>query len=137
MRNKWICLFLFRDWFPMKFVSLQYFCGVVRNKLQTLNIKRRSKEDVKFWPMKNISQKLQANENLIMSCLQIYRELLSLATFLRVYPNTKEVSYLSWQNAYPNLKTTCHIMLKCLLWTKLLENLLLAKYLISVTAPLS
>ena len=43
----------------------------------------------------------------------------------------------SWQNTYPNLKTTCHIKLKLFLWTKLLENLLLAKYLISVAAPLT
>ena len=71
-----------------------------------------------------------------MACLQIYRELLSLATFLRVHSNSKEVSYLSWQNTYPNLKTTCHIKLKFFLWTKLLENLLHAKYLISVAAPL-
>ena len=62
---------------------------------------------------------------------KFYRELLSLATFLRVHSNWKEVSYLSWQNTYPNLKTTCHIKLKFFLWTKLLENLLLAKYLIS------
>ena len=73
---------------------------------------------------------------MIMACLQIYWELLSLATFLWVHSNSKEVSYLSWQNMYPNLKTTCHIKLKFFLWTKLLENLLLAKYLISVTAPL-
>ena len=72
-----------------------------------------------------------------MACLQIYRELLSLATFLRVHSNSKEVSYLSWQNTYPNLKTTCHIKLKFFLWTKLLENLLHAKYLISVAAPLT
>ena len=71
-----------------------------------------------------------------MACLQIYRELLSLATFLRVHSNSKEVSYLPWQNTYPNLKTTCHIKLKCFLWTKLIENLLLGKYLISVTPPL-
>ena len=71
-----------------------------------------------------------------MACLQIYRELLSLTTFLRVHSNSKEVSYLSRQNTYPNLKTTCHIKLKFFLWTKLLENLLLAKYLISVTSPL-
>ena len=51
------------------------------------------------------------------------------ATFLRVYSNSKEVSYLSWQNTYPNLKTAFHINLKFLLWTKLLENLFLAKYL--------
>ena len=30
-----------------------------------------------------------------MACLQIYQELLSLATFLRVHSNSKEVSYLS------------------------------------------
>ena len=71
-----------------------------------------------------------------MACLQIYQELLSLTTFLRVHSNSKEVSYLSWQNTYPNLKTTCHIKLKCFLWTKLLENLLLAKYLTPVAAPL-
>ena len=63
---------------------------------------------------------------------KIYRELLSLATFLRVYSNSKEVSYLYWQNRYSNLKSTCHTKLKFFLWTKLLENLLLAKYLISV-----
>ena len=61
---------------------------------------------------------------------------MSLTTFLQVHSNSKVVSYLSWQNVYPNLKTTCHIKLKLFLWTKLLENLLLAKYLISVIAPL-
>ena len=30
-----------------------------------------------------------------MACLQIYRELLNLPTFLRVHLNLKEVSYLS------------------------------------------
>ena len=72
-----------------------------------------------------------------MTCLQICRELLSLPTFLRVHSNSKEVSHLSWQNTYPNPKTTCHIKVKFFLWTKLLENLLLAKYLISVAAPLN
>ena len=72
-----------------------------------------------------------------MACLQIYRELLSLTTFLRVHSNSKEVSCLSGQNTYLNLKTTCHIKLTFFFWTKLLENLLLAKYLISVAAPLT
>ena len=36
-----------------------------------------------------------------------------------------------------DLKITCHIRLKFFLWTKLQENLLLAKNLISATAPLS
>ena len=58
---------------------------------------------------------------------------MSLATF---HSNSKEVSYLSWQSTYPNLKTTCHIKLKFFLWTKLLENLLLTKYLISVAVTL-
>ena len=50
--------------------------------------------------------------------------------------NSEEVPYLSWQNTYPSLKATCLIMLKFSLWTKLLENVLLAKHLISVAAPL-
>ena len=74
---------------------------------------------------------------MIKACLQIYRELLSLVTFLRVHSNSKEVSYLPRQNTYPNLKTTCHIKQKFFLWTKPLENLFFAKYLISVTASLS
>ena len=67
---------------------------------------------------------------------KIYRELLSLATFLPAHSNSKEVSYLPWQSTYPYLETTCHIKIKFFLWTKLLENLLHAKYPISVAAPL-
>ena len=33
-----------------------------------------------------------------MACLQMYRELLLLATFLRVHSNSKEVSYFSSEN---------------------------------------
>ena len=90
----------------------------------------------KFWPMKNIFRKIQANRSLAMAW-EIYRELLPLATYLRVHSNSKEVSYLSWQNKYSNLKATCHTKLKFFLWTKLLENLLIAKYLISVAATLN
>ena len=68
----------------------------------------------------------------MMACLEISQQLLSLATFFWVNSNSKEVSYRSWQNAYPNLETACHIKLKFFLWTKLVENLLLAKYLIPV-----
>ena len=49
-----------------------------------------------------------------MDCLQIYQELSNLQTLLRVDSNSKEVSNLSWQKTYPNLKTTCHIKLKFL-----------------------
>ena len=90
----------------------------------------------KFWPMKNIFRKIQANRSLAMAW-EIYRELLPLATYLRVHSNSKEVSYLSWQIKYSNLKTSCHTKLKFFLWTKLLENLLIAKYLISVAATLN
>ena len=62
---------------------------------------------------------------------------MSLTTFLHVHSNSEEVSYLPWQNTYTSLKTTFHIKLKYFFWTKLLANLLLAKYLISVTAPLN
>ena len=55
----------------------------------------------------------------------------------RVHSNSKEGSYLSWQNTYRNSKTTCDIKLKFFLWTKLPENLLLAKCLRSATAPLN
>ena len=34
---------------------------------------------------------------MIVACLQIYRELLSLTIFLLVYSNSKEVNYLSYQ----------------------------------------
>ena len=129
---------------------LKYLFDVLRNKLQTRNIytgvdknkiKSSRKEYVmwkcfEFWPMKNIFRKLWANESLSMAFLQIYRELLSLATFLRVHSNSKEISYLNWQNRYPNLKSTCHIKLKFFLWTKLLESLLTAKYLLSIAATL-
>ena len=71
-----------------------------------------------------------------MACLRIYRELLSLATFLRVHSNSKDVSYVSWQNTHHNLKTTCHIKPTLFLWTELLKNLFLAKYLISAAATL-
>ena len=33
-------------------------------------------------------------------------------TFLRVYSNSKELSYLPWQKKYPNLKTTFDIWSK-------------------------
>ena len=94
-------------------IHIRYFFDVVINKFQTINrrvnqkkIKSSRKEYVmwtcfKFWPMKNIFWKLWANENLILVCLQVYRESLSLVTFLQVYSNSKEVSYLSWQNKYP------------------------------------
>ena len=120
--------------------SIYVLC--LRGRVNKKRIKSPRKEYAikmrfKFLSMKNISQKLLANESLIMACLQIYRELLLLATFLRVHSNSKEVSYFSWQNRYPNSKTACHVKLNfsCEL-NSVLESLLLAKYLISVAATL-
>ena len=128
-------------------VSHEGFFAVMKNKLPITKyleiIKGRSNVQEKnmlcervlnFEQWKTFSEK--ANESLVFIYLEIYRELLSLVPFLWVHSNLKEVSYLSWQNTYPNLKTTCHIKLKFFLWTKLLENLVLAKCLISVNAPL-
>ena len=71
-----------------------------RSKVQQTNMSCGHASNVDPW--KTFSENY--NERLIMACLQIYRELLSLTTFLRVHSNSKEVSYLSWQNAYSNLK---------------------------------
>ena len=90
----------------------------------------------KFCP-KTFSENYKPMEVWFLVCLQVYQELLSLVTFLRVHSNSEKVSYLSWQNTYPNLKTSCYIKLKFLLRTNLQENLLLAKYLISVAASLN
>ena len=59
-----------------------------------------------------------------------------LRLFSEFIQNSEMVSYFSWKNTYSNLKTTCHIKLKYFLWTKPLQNLSLAKYLMLVTATL-
>ena len=82
-------------------------------ELNQRRIKRSSKEFVtwkylKFWPMKKISEDYKPINSLVVVCLQYYREYLSLTTFHWVHSNTKEVSYLPWQNKFPSLKTTYH-----------------------------
>ena len=42
----------------------------------------------------------------------LFTNLPRIIVVLQVYSNSKEVSYLSWQSMYPNLKTTRHIKLK-------------------------
>ena len=59
----------------------------------------------KFWPIKNIFRKRPVNKDLNMLYLQNYRELLWLATFSRVYSNSKgryptslhKISILTWK----------------------------------------
>ena len=89
----------------------------------------------KFWPVIDIFRKLEANKSLIMSSLQITKNKLSFGTLHRVNSNTREV-FTSWLNKYSKLKTSCHMKPKYFLWTKLLENLLLAKYFTFVAATL-
>ena len=57
-----------------------------------------------------------------------------LKIFYCVYSNSKDASYLFSVKKDSNLKTSCHVKTKTFLWTKLLENLLLAECLIS-TCP--
>ena len=63
-----------------------------------------------------------------------FTEIIVARDFLRVHSNSKEVSYLPWQNKYPNLKTTYHIKPHFFLWTNLPKNLHLEKHLIFVAA---
>ena len=120
-------------------VHIQYIFGVVRNKLQT-------KEDQKF--KKRICHVnmlyILTNEKHFPQTINQWEFDYGLFTNLpRIivafdFPpsslKSKEVSYLSWQITHSNLKTTRHIKLK--FSSELLENLLLAKYLISITARL-
>ena len=114
------------------YIHIQYFKR--RSKVQEKNMSCERAWNFDQW--KTFSKNYKSMRVWLWLAYKIYRELLSLATFLRVHSDLKEVSYLSCQDTYPNLKTTRHIKLKNFLWTKLVENLLLAKYLISVTAPL-
>ena len=130
-------------------IHILYFFDVVRNKLQLLNmlIKRRSKVQEKnmscerasdFDKWKTFSENykpMRAWFWLVYKFAENYGRSWLFSELIQTqkrYPTS-----LSWQNAYPNLKTTCHIKLKFFLWTKLLRNLLLPKYLISVDASLS
>ena len=122
-------------------IYIQHFFDEIFTRVNQKKIKSSIKEYImgtcfKFWPMKNIFRNLSANKSLIMACLQIYRELLSLATFLLVHSNSEGVPYLPWQNKYFNLKTNGHIELKFSLWTNLPKNLPLAKYIIYAAATL-
>ena len=92
-----------------------------RSKVQEKNVSCERALNFDQW--KIFSENYKPMRVWLWLVYKIYRELLSLATFLPAHSNSKEVSYLSWPNTYPNLKTTCHIRLKFFLWTKLLENL--------------
>ena len=118
----------------------------MRHKLQTITIYcnnsqkiKSSKKNMLCERFLNFDQWKTFAENykqIIVWLWFFYKFTLSLATFLEVHSNSKEISYLHWQNKYPNFNTTCHIKLRFFLWTKLPKNLLLAKYLVSVAVVL-
>ena len=66
----------------------------------------------------------------------LFTNLLRIIVVCDFSPSSFKLTYLSWQNRYLTLKTTCKIKLKFFLWTKLLKRLLFAKYLISVAETL-
>ena len=121
-------------------IRIQYFFDVVRNKLQTKSllelIKRRSKAQEKnmscerglnFFQWKTFSENYKPVRVWLWLVYKFAENYCRLRLFLAcVHSNSEDVSYLSCQNTYLNLKTTCHTKLKLLLWTKLIENFLLA-----------
>ena len=126
---------VFHDWFPMKFMfSYNIYLNKRRSKVLEKNMSCECALNFDQW--KKFSENYKLMRVWLWLVYKTCWELFSLVTFLQVHSNSKEVSYLSWQNTYLNLKTTCHIKLKFFLWTKLLGNLLHAKYLISVAVLL-
>ena len=100
-------------------IYIQYFFDVKRNKLPEL-IKKRSKFQEKnmscertlnFDQWKTFSKRVSQWEFDYGLFTNLPRIIVA-RDFSRVHSKSKEVSYLSWQNTYPNLKTTCHIKLK-------------------------
>lgn len=57
--------------------------------------------------------------------------------FTFICAQLKEASYSPWPNKYSNVRAACHIKPKFFLWNNLLENVLIAEYLISVVVTLS
>ena len=89
----------------------------------------------KFWPMENIFQRLQANSSLVMTFYEIAEKNCHLWHFAEFIQTQKR--YLpSLAKQIFNLKTTHYIKPKFFLSTKLLENLLLSKYLTFVAETL-
>ena len=79
---------------------------------------------------------LRGNKNLIMDSYKITNNNCRSRLYSSLIQTQK--NYLPpKQKKYSNLKTICHIKPKFFWWTKLLENTLFEKYLISVSATLT
>ena len=138
-------MFVFISWLVSHKVCIHiYFFGMVRNKLYTKNLLEFTKRRPKVHE-KNMSRERGLNFGQWKTFSKNYRPMR--VWFWLVYKFTKNYCHLQLfsefiqtQKSYPtsldnhSLKTTCHIKLNFFFWTKLLENLLFAKYLISVAA---
>ena len=105
-----------------------------RSKFQEKNKSRERVLNFDHW--KKISENYEPMRVWLWLTYKFTKNYCRLRLFSRGHSNSRKVSYLSWQNTYPNFESTCHIKLKFFLWTKLIENLLLAKYPISVSVTL-
>ena len=108
--QKLVKMFVFISWL-VSFgvcIHIQYFFDVVRLEL----IERKSKVEeknvmwtcFKFWPIKNFPKTISQWEfdyGLFTNLLRI----IVACNFFSEFIQTQEVSYLSWQNTYLNLKT--------------------------------
>ena len=101
--SKNVCFYFMTFYSHEICIQVQHFFGVVRNTLN-IKIKRRSKVQEKnkwceralnFDQWKAFSKNYEPRRVWLWLCLQIYRELLLLVTFLRVHSNSKEVSSLN------------------------------------------
>ena len=103
------------------YIHIQYFCGKweINSNVNVLYILSNEK----YFP-KTISQ-WEFDDDLIINLRRIIIDGAFSVSSLKLRRGTR-----------PPLKTTCHIKLKLFLWTKLVQNLLLAKYLIFVGATL-
>ena len=86
--------------------------------------------------MKNNSQKIINQLEFSYGLFVILPKIIFVCDFLPSSFKLKRVILLPWQNNYSNLKVTCHSKPNKFLRTKLLNNLLLAKYLIFVAVAL-
>ena len=126
---------VFHDWFPVKFLfTYNISLNKRRSKVQKKNMS--CERALIFDQWKTFSENYKPMRVWLWLVYK-FNENYCRSRLFSDFIQTQKKYPTSWQNTYPNLKTTCHIKLKFFLWTKLLENLLHAEYLISVAAALN
>ena len=117
----YISLFSFHDWKKIKSSRKEY---AIRTCF-------------KFWPMKKHFPKTISQWEFYYGLFANLPRIIVACDFSPSLFKLKRAILPLLKSRYSNFKTTCHVKLKFFLWTKLLDNLLLAKYLISDTGTLS